>query len=486
MKHILFLALALLIFKSAFNQSGTIDSSFGDDGFVSSNRFGIMYAISQQEDKKILIAGSYEIMQGAAIACYNIDGTLDSSFGTNGFAIANNPVRVTYDMALLQDGRILTCGSFVDESFKSKSFVTRFKPDGKPDSTFGVNGTCVVPLFNMFCGYTEIALEPDGSIIIGGAGYDNPNVLDSVFSVISHLSADGYFDYNFGNGGYVLNLTAVNMKDLAIQPDGKIVTAGYDFAGGFQQQDFVFSRYNADGTLDESFGNNGNIVMDGTGGEDVPGKIIIQQDGKIVIGGFSGGDTYYMSALRFNADGSLDNSFGTNGKTFISFNKKISKAYDMAMQPDGKFILAGSVNDQGILTFGFCRINHNGSLDSSFGNNGTEISEFKGNEEAYSVALQSDGKILLGGYNYNVKKDYQTYLLARYNNDLTKKQIIFAKIRRWWQHHNGIMWDNVPGVKNYTIQRSGDGAHWSTVYKTKGNTNIHSSINNSQFTINNS
>jgi uncharacterized delta-60 repeat protein len=340
MKTILFSFIYCLIHVCLNAQPGTLDTSFGNNGFIAGQMPGLVNSILQQQDGKLLAAGSFFDLNGI-IARYLPDGTLDSSFGNNGAALSNPPGGA-YDMALTTDGRILVVCSFVDENDNDQSFVARFTSNGKPDSSFGTNGISIVPKFHDFEGYTEIALTADGSIITGGFGANDANTLDSQYTVISRLSADGKFDYSFGNNGHVINLAAIVMNDLAIQGDGKIVTAGYSIFS----KDYVLSRYNIDGTLDNNFGNNGNVVTAGKG-EDVPEKIIIGQDGKLILGGYSNGNKYYMAALRYNTDGSLDNSFGNAGEVYVDYGDSAGLAYDMLQQPDGKFILAGAVSDLG-------------------------------------------------------------------------------------------------------------------------------------------
>ncbi|MEP6466113.1 MAG: hypothetical protein ABJB05_07390, partial [Parafilimonas sp.] len=469
----------LNVHAQTLNKAGTLDSNFGENGFISSSYPSLINSIIQQQDGKILAAGNFLNLNGLIVR-FLPDGTLDSTFGTNGAAISNPPGGAN-EMLLTADEKILVVGSFVDVHGSNQSFLARFTQDGHADSSFGVNGSSMIPKFHRYDGFTDIALTSTGDVIVGGLGYNNPNTLDSQYSIISRISSNGAFDYGFGNNGYVINLVAIGLNDLAVQTDDKIVAAGYNFAGGFQQQDFVFSRYNSDGTIDKSFGKNGNVIIDGNGGEDVPEKIIIQSDNKLVFGGYSSADKYYMSALRLNTDGSLDKTFGKEGKVFIDFGDSASKAYDMVRQPDGKFILAGGAykfkgTDLQGGSFGSSRINIDGSIDSSFGINGTQITNYISDGEAYCVGLQSDGKILLGGY-YQNTNGYQSYLMLRYNNSTNKREVLITKIRHWIQHHNGITWDGNSSISSYVVQRSYDGIHFSSIARINAN-------NNSAFTYN--
>jgi uncharacterized delta-60 repeat protein len=239
-----------------------------------------------------------------------------------------------------------------------------------------------------------------------------------------------------------------------------------------------------DGSLDETFGDNGTVRSDLTNYSDNANDMVLQPDGKIIVGGYITSIIKGSALLvRYNTNGSLDSSFGNNGFTIHTVGYA-SDAKSIQLQSDGKIITAGGYNEslKSSGHFTVSRFTKNGTIDSSFGDNGNTVTVMESSDNAYGLILQNDNKIVLAGS----ASDGLTgqLALARYNNDLSKKQVIFAKIRRWWQHHNGIMWDNVPGIKNYAIQRSGDGAHWSTVYRSSIN-HSQSSIHNSPLPINN-
>jgi uncharacterized delta-60 repeat protein len=469
----LYVSLTLLMFLvqqvQGQNKAGILDNSFGNNGFVSGKKFGELYTIIQQNDGKLLAAGGFTDLNASIIRLLN-DGTLDSSFGNNGGTTTNVGLGAS-KMLLTADGKILISDIYRDDNYKIQSYVAKFTTDGKLDSSFGINGISIIPMYNSSVSYNQMALTPDGSIIVGGGGVNDDF---TQYSVTSKLSTNGIFDSSFGNNGYAFNSAFYYMKDLAVQPDGKIVSAGQTFG-----YNFLFSRYNSDGSLDNSFGKDGNEIFT-IGGYGSPEKIIIQPNGKLMIGGVSS----EMCALRLNANGSLDETFGDSGKALIDFKDSHSWAYDMVQQPDGKFILAGGASlEQTGGKFALCRITNDGKLDSSFGVNGLQTTAFSDNSNAYCAALQSDGKIVLGGFYSRTNDDGDvraSYLIARYNNEFNKKQMLIAKIRRSLQHHNGIVWDNLPGIKSYTVQRSADGGRWTTVQSQQSTVNSQSSIGNAQ------
>src|SRR2546423_4365988 len=159
--------LFLNVHSQTFNKAGTLDSSFGKQGFIAGKLPGLVNTIIQQEDGKLLAAGSFDLKY--SIARFLNNGILDSSFGNDGFTVSN-PAGGAYEMLLTEDKKILIVGGYVDENNIPQSFVSKFTIDGIADSSFGINGTSVIPKFHRADGYSEIALNKDGSIIIGGLG----------------------------------------------------------------------------------------------------------------------------------------------------------------------------------------------------------------------------------------------------------------------------------------------------------------------------
>jgi uncharacterized delta-60 repeat protein len=227
---------------------------------------------------------------------------------------------------------------------------------------------------------------------------------------VARYNPDGSLDTTFGTNGKVttdFNNRPDNLNALALQPDGKIVAAGIslNFANFYN---FGLARYNPDGSLDASFGSGGKVTTDffGFDGEDDEAfAVAVQTDGKIIAAGTANlrGD---FGLARYNADGSLDASFGTGGKVTTDFNGKADVGSSMTLQPDGKIIVAGIANvtapppnaQNTSGDFALARYNTNGTLDSSFGNGGKVTTDFSGSlDAANAVALQPDGKIVAAG-----------------------------------------------------------------------------------------
>jgi uncharacterized delta-60 repeat protein len=239
--------------------------------------------------------------------------------------------------------------------------------------------------------------------------------------------AAGTLDQTFGRGGRVttdFNGTTDIAYAIALQPDGKIVVAGITYANNdYSKEDFAVVRYNPNGTRDTTFGANGKVTTDFPNLAAVPSAVVIQPDGKILVAGGAFplftflGD---IALVRYNANGSLDSSFGHAGIVRTRFSAGGSYAFDVALLPNGKIIIAGTVfvdfssDDSSNTDFALVRYNPNGAIDPTFGNGGGVITDFDGfNDDAHAILIQSDGKIVAIGSAKN-PAHYYDFALARY------------------------------------------------------------------------
>lgn len=228
------------------------------------------------------------------------------------------------------------------------------------------------------------------------------------------FAQNGRLDYTFNLSGKVISEPQKGnvCSATAVQPDGKIIIAGsgsHNNVGGY-----FIARYNQDGSQDISFGNKGSVVTPVKANAGSFQSIVVMSDGKIIAGGYSAVSTLVdIVIMRFNADGSLDNSFGQNGM----IQKNISKyAYvnDMIVQPDGKILITGNKKDSknDIKTSFVVRYTANGSIDEEFGSNGIVLTEYDRPTEINAITLQSDGKIVTGGvFNFLSNPEY---IVVRY------------------------------------------------------------------------
>jgi uncharacterized delta-60 repeat protein len=303
-------------------------------------------------------------------------------------------------VAIQPDGKIVVAGETQDlvGGNVSAFALSRYHSDGRLDLAFGTGGKVVA----RFDGYDfafplALALQPDGKILLaGGAAVAGAS---GAFALVRY-SADGRLDLafgtggtvvtNFGDGGYIVGLT--------VQSDGKIVVAGNSFdmvrIGSVSgRQNFAVARYRIDGSLDPSFGAGGKIIT-GFGDNDAASAVAVQSDGKIVVAGgslASGNVTFALA--RYASDGLLDPGFGSGGKVVTDFGHR-EEAFALALQPDGKIVVAGENASSGG-NLALARYGADGSLDASFGTGGKVTTGFGDASAIAQLVLQPDGKILV-------------------------------------------------------------------------------------------
>ncbi|MEP6684218.1 MAG: T9SS type A sorting domain-containing protein [Parafilimonas sp.] len=454
----LLITITLLLNSQSFSQAGTLDYSFGDSGIIYNKILGTVNASALQKDGKILYGGASGIYPYYYVARHNADGSLDNSFGKNGIANIKELNELT-GLKILDDGRIITGGN----GGIGDAAAAMFKPNGTLDSSFGSNGSSIID----YCESDYIntmGVQPDGKILLAGSC----NTIGvSTYMLVARLNKDGSNDKSFGNDGAVINTAGREITCLDVQQDGKFITAGHIFNGGFSDN-FLINRYNNDGSYDKSFGTNGSVSTIFNGGNSLPFAIKILPDGKFFVAGVfistAVGLHSNMVIAKYNMDGSLDKTFGVEGSSMVDFNKKSGVATNILLQKDNKIILTGYTADCYGCSNGdiaLARLNADGTLDSVFGINGQQRNDFGSVFESSKTSLlQNDNKIVVLG----VDEVTADAILVRYNNDeANKKQILITKIKRWLQHKNGFTWDYNNNASSYVVQRSYDGIHFSSV-----------------------
>jgi uncharacterized delta-60 repeat protein len=295
-----------------------------------------------------------------------------------------------------------------------------FSAPGDLDPTFGDGGVVRYPalLGGTYESDASVIIQPDGKILIASSsvGY---NVL------ILRYNNDGTLDSSFnGNGIAIYNGNYDDMgEDIALQADGKIIVAGLTTGQGW---DVLVLRYNSDGTLDSTFGEDGVVTFNNSAGNynDLGRAVALQPDGKIVVVGSSfTGTRFDVLILRYNSDGTPDSTFGGgDGVATFSIASGGAYGYGVALQQDGKIAVVGaSYNDFNPGTEAdvfILRSNSDGMLDTSFGSNG--VVKFNGasngNDRGYGIAVQPDGKIVVAGISYGT---YNDVIVLRYNSEGT-------------------------------------------------------------------
>jgi uncharacterized delta-60 repeat protein len=356
------------------------------------------------------------------IPAWSAAGDLDASFTQGGITIPNS---YTSCIALQPDGKIILGGASVPGNFRTFTLV-RYLPDGSVDTTFGNNGLALTPLLpsQSDASLTDVAVLPDGKIVAVGA----VRVPDTItpfarqsFAVFRY-NANGSLDTTFHNNGRFIydvgGFTAL-AQAVVIQADGKFLVTGYiggAIKGNVPQKSLLF-RF-AGNTLDAAFQNGATQV---TGGETQGYSLALPADNKIIVGGRTTIDSASgLSLTRYNPDGTIDATFGNNGR-IIRANENLSPTAEVLVQTDGKIVAVSSIfANSNARDFAILRFNIDGSPDPGFGTNGkviTAVTNLSDNPSA--GALQKDGKIIVVGstHNYNVNLADINPILIRYNTD---------------------------------------------------------------------
>jgi uncharacterized delta-60 repeat protein len=402
--------------------AGSLDQSFGAGGVVLTNAMsGSVYAIAVQADGKILIGGAGGSDKFMVIR-FNPNGTLDASFGEGGIVRTqifdeNNSTAVVRSLLVQPDGKIVAAGaaSYLLPSFINVNHITvvRYNADGSLDASFDGDGKATVLIGRGAFG-EEAALQADGKIVVAGWHIGDAND----FAVVRFL-ANGATDASFDGDGIVTTAFAnTNSKAVAakIQADGKIVAAGYTQFG--LAGSMVAARYQPDGALDETFGNQGRVILN-VNAADFASSVALQADGKIILAGTtqitSGGQTQFGMA-RLNANGALDASFGEGGKVTTRFGSS-AVSYDAVVQPDGRILVAGEGNEiNEARDIALVRYLPNGALDTSFDGDGKVLTPLLRYERGTAIALDNNGKILVAAETGAGDGGGLRFAVVRYNS----------------------------------------------------------------------
>jgi uncharacterized delta-60 repeat protein len=337
----------LALASAAYSQPGQLDATFGGDGRVTTNvTAGGDFAadVVVQTDGKIVVAGGarWERDGRFALLRYNADGTLDTTFSGDGKVTTNFTPRLdaAWGLAIQSDGKIVVAGDAGLRSGDSRFAVARYNTDGTLDSTFGGDGKVTTQFTRADDPVAGIALQADGKIVVsGGAAW---NTRHANFA-LARYNVDGALDASFGGDGKVTtDFTRRNdvVLDLALQPDGKIVAVGIAGSDG-SNPNFAIARYEVGGTLDASFSGDGKVKTDFTAGYDQAEAVAVQPDGRLVVGGATAGLGGRFVVARYDVGGALDSTFNGGGLAATNFTRHDDFAFGLALQADGNIVLAG-------------------------------------------------------------------------------------------------------------------------------------------------
>ncbi|MGQ0591609.1 MAG: hypothetical protein ACT4QB_02890 [Gammaproteobacteria bacterium] len=417
--------LALCFHPTVHAAPGELDRSFSADGGVLTDFGGFegASAVVAQPDGKLVAAGTASIggNRDFALARYHPDGSLDTSFGSGGLVLTNFGDGADDGAAALEiqsDGKLVGAGFSNAGSPGDFDFaLARYNPDGSLDIGFGVGGTLRTFFGGSSEGANALVIQPDGKIV--AAGFSDGGSPGDLDFALARYNPDGRLDPSFSGGGFrtFFGGTSESAKALVIQPDRKLVAAGISNGGSAGDFDFAVARYNPDGNLDPSFGGGGFRTFLG-GSSEGANALVIQSDGKLVAAGFSNAgspDDFDFALVRYLPNGSLDTGFGFGGTLRTFFGGDSEGANALVLQGDGKLIAAGFSNGAGPGDFDFAvaRYNLDGSLDTSFGGGGFRTFLGGGDfEGAEALAIQPDGRLVAAGFSNSGGDD--DFALTRY------------------------------------------------------------------------
>lgn len=402
---------------TTFNGTGRLVPQFGSNDWA--------WELVVQPDGRLLVAGTTG--SSTVIARYHSDGTPDTSFSGTGHVITSG-VSLGNSLALQSDGSMVVAGSSYSSSFDFA--VGRFTADGEPDATFNGTGLVTTDFAGGSDTSRDLLVQADGKIVVLGKLDQNGQPILQ----LARYNADGSLDTTFNASGKLttgLHATGFTGGSVLIQGDGKIVVVGMDASNGLADSDFALARFNADGSVDTAFGVNGTVVTDlGAHRQDIVGRAVLQADGKILVAGSTdvSGMDWDFALVRYNADGSPDTTFNGTGMVRADIgDQSTDAAYAITVQADGKILLTGASNANDSGDFAVARFNADGSLDTSFGEavpqntaptfhvgTGKLVTGIAG--MGNSVAVAEGGAIVVAGVFYS-QPVYSTFGVLRLNPD---------------------------------------------------------------------
>ncbi|MGE0637890.1 MAG: T9SS type A sorting domain-containing protein [Bacteroidia bacterium] len=401
MKKLLLPFVVLFVFTTAVAQPGALDSDFSADGklldsFDTGSDKGV--AVAVQPDGKILVGGRAEYLGDVDffVIRYNSDGSLDNTFDSDGKSTCN--FGSSYDdyanaMVLEDDGKITLAGHTNLGGSGTSVCLTRFLPDGTIDPSFGTGGITTADIGTDYDYCYALATNADGTkYAVTGNSWGK--------LYVAQFTTNGVIDNTFGTNGIVIITPPADFSysgyDIEYQSDGKLLVTGYYGENG--NINIFVARFTAAGELDNTFSVDGKVDTDFSNNSPDRGFALhLFDDGKILVGGYTGSD---IALVRYNSDGTLDLTFNGSGKKSIDFGED-ETVYSIVEQPDGKLLLGGFTysltND--LSQYMLVRVNSDGTVDNTFGTNGQVTTTFDAFDysELTSVALQPDLRIVVTG-----------------------------------------------------------------------------------------
>jgi len=430
-------------FDTTFDTDGKLFFTFPYGGGDSTNTSEI------QSDGKIIVAGKsyFNYKEFYTVARYNTNGSIDTTFGSNGLVIINTQNYDTVnDIAIDTNGKIIVAGG------NTYAVLLRLNSNGSLDTTFGTNG--FASFTSGFSSVYDVKVLSSGKILV--AGYDSYTIGTSYSGnyLLARLNSNGTLDSTFGTNG-ISNLGSTTadqevLYKIEVQPDGKIVATGTINNGS--DLDIVIYRYNSNGTFDTTFNGNGSSTF-GSIGSDRPTGLALQNDGKILVLGYLNGEP---KLERFTSNGSIDTSFDLDGIVDLNIND-ITYANALKLTSDQKIFVSGELDISNVdADFSTLKFNSNGSLDTDFANSGKLTTNFYSDyDEATSILITSDNKLILCGNIFSITNNSFDFGLAKYYIDSNLSLDTFTEKSTAFYPNpaNDVLHvqDNVKSVKLFTL-----------------------------------
>lgn len=320
-------------------------------------------------------------------------GDLDPYFSHDGIQTAFPNGAVAEGVAIDHHDRIVVAGYTLAD--RSDIALARFTPSGSLDPSFGDGGKVETDLGANDYAF-DLAIQDDGGIVV--VGERQAAATDRM--VVQRYRPNGTLDPGFGDGGTVLTGFGQRFQSanaVAIAPAGRIVVVGFTSNGSTSRS--AVARYLADGGLDRSFGGDGRVTTDVSSSGEQFTDVVVQPDGGIVAAGWAERSLVpAFDAVRYTTGGSRDPTFHDDGIVRVDVSPGADKAFGLALQPDGKLVLVGATAARGRNEWGLVRLGPRGRLDPTFGVGGKVVTSFgPGYDEADAVAIQANGKLVVAG-----------------------------------------------------------------------------------------
>ena len=379
-------------------EPGQLDAFFSQDGIQTAFPNGaVAYAVTIDHHYRIVVAGStLSAHPDIALARFTPGGRLDAAFGMGGKVVTDLGANdYAFDLAIQDDGGIVVAGER-RAAASARFVVQRYRPNGTLDPGFANAGTALTGFGRRFQSASAIAITPGGRIVVVGS---TSNGVTSR-SAVTRYRADGRLDRGFGGDGRVttdVSPSGEQFTDLAIQPDGRIVAAGWAEVSLVPM--FSAVRYTIDGRLDHSFDGDGIARVDVALGADRARAIAEQRDGTFVLaGGASAGGRDEWALIRLGPRGHVDPTFGNRGRLVTDFGPGFDEAYALAVQANGKLVVAGRIRNDAKDDIGVLRLKPGGGHDRTFGAGGRTLTDVAGGSDAArDITIAPNGKIVVTG-----------------------------------------------------------------------------------------